>query len=127
MNTEEFNFETLKCWQVGTEIRREISALVETFPIEEKYRLTDQLIRSTRSATATIAEGFGRYHLADSIRFYYMSRGSMSETLDHLIAASDAGLITSEQLLYYRSQIRSFHQLLNGFIKHQQALKNKLK
>ena len=36
--------------------------LVKKFPPEEKYRLTDQLLRSSRSITAQIAEGHGRFH-----------------------------------------------------------------
>lgn len=42
--------------------RKEISMLTKSFPQEEKFRLTDQIIRSSRSLVANIAEGYDRFH-----------------------------------------------------------------
>jgi four helix bundle protein len=44
-------------------------ALTKRFPNEEKYRLADQIIRSSRSIGNNIAEGHGRFHYQDNIRF----------------------------------------------------------
>ncbi|NBS53827.1 MAG: four helix bundle protein, partial [Spartobacteria bacterium] len=54
-------------------------------PKEEKYRLGDQLTRASRSITANIAEGYGRFHYLDSSKFFSNARGSTYEVLDHLI------------------------------------------
>ena len=51
--------------------------------------MVDQLIRATRSITANIAEGHGRYHFQENIQFCRQARGSLTETLDHLICAQD--------------------------------------
>lgn len=45
-----------------------------------KDTIGKQFVRSTDSIAANIAEGFGRYHFQDSIKFYYYSRGSIYET-----------------------------------------------
>lgn len=45
-----------------------------------KFHLGDQLIRAIDSIGANIAEGYGRYHYLDSIKFYYNARGSLSES-----------------------------------------------
>ena len=39
--------------------------------------------------TANIAEGYGRYHYLDCLRFYYIADGSLTETINHIITAHD--------------------------------------
>lgn len=55
-------FEDLEVWKSTIIFRNSILNLTKKFPPDEKYKLTDQLIRSSRSVTANIAEGFGRFH-----------------------------------------------------------------
>lgn len=83
------SFEELVVWKKARELKSEIFELVKTFPCEEKYRLIDQLVRSSRSINAQIAEGHGRRTNKDKIKFCIQSRGSLSETLNHLIDAFD--------------------------------------
>ena len=83
------SFTELEVWKQARTIRRCVSDLVKTFPVEEKFRLADQVIRSSRSIGNNIAEGHGRFHYQDNIRFCVMARGSLSETLDHLLVALD--------------------------------------
>lgn len=78
------NYETLECWKVGVGLRKEISNLIKTFPIEEKYRLADQMNRCSKSVTNNIAEGYGRFHYLDNAKFCRNSRGSLIQLLDHL-------------------------------------------
>lgn len=50
------SFKDLEAWKKARELRKEISSLSKTFPIEEKYKLSDQIVRAARSVTANIAE-----------------------------------------------------------------------
>lgn len=52
------SFEELACWKAARELRKDVSRLTKTFPIEEKYKLVDQMLRSSRSVTSNIAEGY---------------------------------------------------------------------
>ena len=54
------NFEQLEVWIKARALKKDILVLTKTFPSEEKFRLTDQLIRSSRSVNSQIAEGHGR-------------------------------------------------------------------
>ncbi len=112
MNT----FEDLETWQKCREFRKDVSILIKNFPIDEKYRLVDQLKRASRSITANIAEGHGRFHYQDNLKFCRNARGSLNEVLDHLICALDELLITEEQLLNLRQKYNQCYRLLNGYI-----------
>jgi four helix bundle protein len=78
------DFRDLEVWQLCKSIRDEIWNLCKSFPKEEKYRLSDQMIRSSRSATDCIAEGYGRYHYQENIQFCRQARGSMYELMNQL-------------------------------------------
>ena len=116
------SFNDLEVWKQSRKIRRWVSELTKKFPTEEKYRLTDQIIRSSRSIGNNIAEGHGRFHYQDNIRFCIMARGSLSETLDHLMIALDEKIIEEEILLTFQTEYESCLRLLNGYI---QYLKNR--
>ncbi|WP_223276080.1 four helix bundle protein [Algoriphagus aquimarinus] len=77
-------FENLKCWQLAYELKKSLKQeVVSKFPSTEKYELRSQVVRAARSATANIAEGWGRFHYLDSNKFYYNSRGSLAE-IEHV-------------------------------------------
>ena len=82
-------FTELECYKHGRELRTSISILVNKFPKEEKYELASQIKRSSRSVTANIAEGYGRYTYSDTRHFFIISRGSVTETMEHLTTAYD--------------------------------------
>jgi four helix bundle protein len=48
----------LKVYQLAYKLAMDIYAASRSFPKEEKYSLTDQICRSSRSVAANIAEGF---------------------------------------------------------------------
>jgi four helix bundle protein len=110
------NFEDLEVWKKARELKKEIRKLTQTFPAEEKFRLSDQLIRSSRSINAQLAEGHGRRTYPDRLRFCIIARGSLSETLNHLIDAHDENYITETVLNEYKAKISEVEKLLNGYI-----------
>ena len=112
------NFEDLEVWKKARELKNELSELVKIFPADERFRLTDQIIRSARSVNTQISEGHGRRTWPDRLRFSVIARGSLSETLNHLIDAFDEKFITEEQLNYFRIKISEVEKLLNGYISY---------
>ena len=94
------------------------------FPKDESYNLKTQLLRSSRSVTANIAEGFGRFHFQENIQFCRQARGSLTETLEHLITARDEGYIDEEMLLEAHRNYTGCLLQINGYIKLIQTYKN---
>jgi len=113
----EQSFETLKTWQKAHQLMLDVhKKLVPLLPKEEKYDLADQVRRSSESVSANIAEGAGRYYYMDNVRFCYNARGSLDETLDHLIDARDLKYCPISLYEDLRGQIEEIRRLLNGYI-----------
>jgi four helix bundle protein len=113
------SFDDLKCWKAARELRNFVALeIVRALPREERFRLGDQLLRSARSVTANIAEGYGRFHYLDNSKFCSIARGSCYETLDHLITARDEGLISEESLQKGRVLFEDTKRLLNGYMRY---------
>lgn len=116
MNPNSFGFEELEIWKKARALKIEISATAKSFPAEEKFRLVDQIIRSARSIGALIAEGHGRFSYPDQIHFCVQARGSLSETINHLIDAMDSNYISEIILEDYRIKFKELERMLNGYI-----------
>ena len=112
------DFRDLEMWKQCREIRREIWNLIKTFPKEERYRLSDQMIRLSRSATDCIAEGYGRYHYKENIQFCRQSRGSLYELLNQLDTALECEYIDESCFNNMDDKIKNATRVLNGYVKY---------
>ena len=111
-------FEDLDVWKVCRDLRAQIATIVRTFPKEEQYRLRDQLIRASRSVTANLTEGYGRFHYAENIQFARQARGSLYEIIDHLTVAQEEKLISDETFTLVREGVLRAVLVVNGFIRY---------
>ena len=116
--SEYLNFTKLDVYIECRKLRMSISTLVKTFPLEEKYKLTSQILRSSRGVTACIAEGYGRYYYKENIQYCRISRGSLYETHEHLLTALDEKYITNTVLGDFELKIEICGKLLNGYINY---------
>jgi four helix bundle protein len=110
-------FENLECYQLAMNVFREGYRIAALLPLEEKYNLADQLRRASTSIILNIAEGYGRYHYLDSLRFYYIARGSIMEVLSALIACDDRSYTHSE-ISQQRELCHAALRSLNGYIRY---------
>jgi len=82
------------------------------------------MIRASRSATANIAEGYGRFHFQENIQFCRQSRGSLYELIDHVLVAEECEYIDNENKKTLIEHIVSAIRLLNGYVKYLKARKD---
>jgi four helix bundle protein len=87
-------------------------------PSDEKWNLNQQLCRSSLSISANIAEGHGRFHYQDNVRFCYNARGSLEETLSHLVCAFEIGYIPDALYNKLESEGEEIDKMLNGYISY---------
>jgi len=113
----EQSFETLKVWQKAHAFMLEIHRqLLPFLPKEEKYGLSDQIRRSSKSVGANIAEGSGRFYYMDNARFCYQARGSLDETINHIKTARNLGFCEKDLYDELREQAEGIRRMLNGYI-----------
>ena len=118
------SFEDLNCWKEAVLLRKDLKTLIDSFPKQEDYRLKDQLSRCLRSVTNNIAEGYGRFNYQENIQFCRISRGSLYETIDHLIIASEENYISAVELNNRKEQINKCLAILNGYINYLKKAKD---
>lgn len=75
-------------------------------------------MRASRSATANIAEGWGRYHYKENIKFLLNARGSIAEILDHSLEAKSWDYISESSLDIIRTKVDDCIKLINGYIRY---------
>ena len=118
VNNNFYDFKDLEVWQQCKNLRQKIWKLCKTFPKEERYRLSDQMIRASRSTTACIAEGYGRYHYQENIQYCRQARGSLYELIDHFDVALDCQYIERRDAEIFVQDIKTASRILNGYIKY---------
>lgn len=75
------SYKDLKFWQTAKQVSLLIAQLTKILPNERiVWIITDQVLRSSMSVGANIAEGFGKYRGKEYPRFMQMSLGSARET-----------------------------------------------
>jgi four helix bundle protein len=89
---------------------------IPCLPSDEKWALTSQIRRSAQSIPANIAEGYGRYYYQDNIRYCYIARGSLEETISHLILARELGYLDDVSYRKLVQQGDELDKVINGYI-----------
>jgi four helix bundle protein len=88
------SFKELKVWQKAMDLAMEIFEVTKRFPMEERYSLTDQIRRSSRSVPANIAEAWRkRRYPAAFVSKLNDAEGESAETQTHLETAKRCGYI----------------------------------
>ncbi len=112
------SFEELDCYKSARNFRVEVSIFCKTLPKCEEYRLKDQIIRSSRSVTENIAEGYGRHHNQENLQFCRIARGSLTESIEQLNIGLDEEYLTLEKYSNLRELANTTLKLLNGYIRY---------
>src|SRR4030043_825481 len=110
------SFEEMPVWKKAMELAVKIFKLTEKLPRKEDYGLTSQIRRSSLSVPGNISEGFGRKHTKDKLNFYYDSRGSLSETKNHLIYGHQVGYFSKSEFEDHTNLIEEIWKELNSLI-----------
>lgn len=119
-----YSFETLKVWQEARKLVVTVYKHIDNFPNFEKYSLCDQLPRAIISVPSNIAEGSGRTSLKEQVHFIEIAYGSLMESYNQLIIATDLNYIDVQSLDRIRPDIDNVARMLNGL---QNKYSNKLK
>lgn len=73
---------TLK-YKLSRELSFSAWEIYQSLDKDIKWEIGQQFIQSIDSIGANIAEGYGRFHYLDKVRFYYHARDSYFESIEH--------------------------------------------
>ena len=88
----------------------------DNWSIKAQKTIGYQVIRSSDSIAANIAEGYGRYTPADRRKFYLYSRGSFEETKSWLRKLIRRKALSESRVAEYKTIIEKLGPKLNAFI-----------
>ena len=111
------NLDKLEVWKRAQDFVVLIyKQVIPLLPASEKYNLADRLKRAATSVPANIAEGHGRYHYLDNVRFCYIARGSLTEVQSHLSLANSLGYLPDDMYQRATTNAESIARQLNNYI-----------
>jgi four helix bundle protein len=114
-------FEDLEVYQVARQFRKAMYRVAKALPNEEKFGLSSQIRRAAVSLTNNIAEGHGRFHFLEQIKFMLQARGSLEELLDDLNVCEDEEYLIRTEAEKLRECGWRVHKLINGYIRFLRA------
>jgi four helix bundle protein len=114
-------FEDLEVYQVAREFRKAMYRVARKLPDIEKFELAPQIRDAAISLTNNIAEGHGRFHFLDQIKFILQSRGSLEELLDDVNICEDENYLSMAEIEELKQQGWRTHKVINGYIRFLRA------
>ena len=112
-------FRDLKVYQLAFQLAMEIYEDTKKFPVDEKYSLTDQIRRSSRSVPSNIAEGYRKRRYPKSfVNKMSDADGEATETQVWIDFANACGYMSEARQLDLRKAYEEVGRMLGGMINH---------
>ena len=111
-------FEDLEVYKKARQFRKDMYGVGKRLPQFEKYELGSQIRRASVSLTNNIAEGHGRYHYLDQIKFQLQARGSLAELVDDLNVCEDEDYLPVADVTALKDRAKEVQRLINGYIRY---------
>jgi four helix bundle protein len=92
------SYRELIVWQKAMDFVIDVYELTKEFPDAEKYGLISQLRRAAVSVPTNVAEGYGRRHRGDYLRFVSIAQGSVCELETLLVLSARLGFAGRDEL-----------------------------
>jgi len=111
------DFRALKVWEKSHRFVLKTYQATQSFPDNERYRLTSQIRRSSTSIPMDLAEGCGRRTDKDLAYFCDIAMGSASESEYQLMRARDLAYIDPNVHQRPENQLQEVTRMLRTYPK----------
>jgi len=113
------SFKYLRVWQNAMEIAMKIFEITKSFPVKERFSLTDQIRRSSRSVAANIAESWKkRRYPAAFVSKLNDAESEVAETQTWIEIALRYGYLAREESSYLDQRCDEVSGQLVAMISH---------
>ena len=97
---------------------QEIHRFCRSLPRDERFRLRDQIERSSSSVCDNIAEGYGTYYYSDKIKGFNIARKEAGETQNHIRKLAGKDYLDGPQSQKWVEQYEEVIRGINGYIRY---------
>lgn len=114
-------FEDLEVYKKARQFRKAMYGVTRRLPDFEKYGLASQIRRAAVSLTNNIAEGHGRFHYLEQLKFLFQARGSLQELIDDLNVCEDENYLPAAEIATLKDQAKEVQRLISGYARYLRA------
>ena len=111
-------FEDLEVYRKARQFRKAMYGVTRKLPDFEKYELASQIRRASVSLTNNIAEGHGRYHYLEQLKFLFQAHGSLQELIDDLNVCEDEQYLPKSEVVDLKNQTKEVQRLISGYARY---------
>lgn len=111
------NFQKLRVWQLAKNLAVKIYRLTKSSEFSKDFGLKDQIQRAAVSIPANISEGDELGTNKQSIRHFYIAKGSVAELQTLLIISKEIDYIDDETMNLLDNECNVISAMLNKLIK----------
>jgi four helix bundle protein len=111
-------FEKLWVWQRAHKLMQEIHRFCKTLPRDEKFKLRDQIERSSSSVCDNIAEGYTAYYYKEKVKGFYVARKEAGETQNHIRKLPGKNYLDPNQSQSWVEQYEEIIRGVNGYVRY---------
>lgn len=113
--------EKLRIYNEARRLEREAHALTANFPKDEKFKMVDQMRRSSASVVNNIAESYGRYNFGEKIHSLQIARGEAYEIRSQIESAQHKKYILENIAVKLISEYTDLIKGISAFMKFLKA------
>ncbi len=107
------SYNDLEVYKLSYSLAMDVFKVSKSFPKEELYSLTSQVVRSSRSISANIVEGWSKRYYENKFKVHLIDAlGSTGETQNWISFAKDCGYLNSEEHLKLADQLDHVGRML---------------
>lgn len=115
-NTASFTLDNLEVYKLARSLSQQSWIIYSQFSWQLKKIVGDQFIEAVDSIGANIAEGYGRFHYLDRIKFFYNARGSLLESKHWIDLLLERKYITKNNFEQFLNTFDNLSPALNALI-----------
>ena len=112
-----YSFKSLTVYIKAKDLVKDIYNIVKSFPLEERYALSDQLRRAVISVPSNIVEGINRMSNKEKSHFLEIAYASLMEVCCQIDIAKDLGFIDKQTNEDLENKINEIGKLISGLRK----------
>lgn len=117
MEKKYLKLEDITAYKIASDLSDYVWKIISKWDWFNKRTLGIQYMNAIDSIAGNIAEGFGRFHKKDKIKFYYNSRASVFESAHWTKKADERNLLTKEENDHILQTLGRLPREINNLIK----------